>query len=97
MDGKNLANTFQFHYDCVFHDQIKPVAAIEALILVSQWHRNLSFELQISKGEFMTKAFFIYFFKQARPNSLVHFNSSPNDLFCEFLINQLCSRSGSAA
>src|SRR5437764_15485579 len=97
MNGKNLANALKFNYDCVFYNPIEAVAAIQAFIFVPQWYGNLSLKFQLSEGEFMTKTLLVYFFKQTRPNSFMHFNSSSYDLLCEFLINQFCSRSRSFA
>ena len=74
-----MLNTLDLDNHEVVYDQVEPITTIQfdALVLDRQW--NLSFKVDASEVELMTKTLLVSRFQEPGTERSVHLNGSTND------------------
>jgi hypothetical protein len=59
MDGQDLLNGFELHDDCVLHQQINPIIAVQLEPLVTEGQMDLASKGKTHLAQFIANAFLI--------------------------------------
>lgn len=70
-----------FQYDLLLNDNIKPIAAFEGHGFVNDRQSQLPLEFDTGFFQFITEAFLISRFQQARPKRSMNLNGQTDDAF----------------
>ena len=68
--GGELVNTFDFHEQAIFHDQVRHIRT-DVLALVSDGERRLGLHAETTTSEFFDQRPFVDLFQESRPRMLL--------------------------
>src|ERR1017187_6546820 len=79
MDGQDLLNGLEFHHDCILHEQINPVIAVQLESFVAEGQMDLTSKGKTHLAQFIADTFLICRFKQPRAQLPIYINRGRNN------------------
>jgi hypothetical protein len=82
MHRQDPVRAFQFNDDTVLYKQIQTIATVKRYTLVDDRDFDLATKSDSMQVQLVAKALFISRFQKSRPEYLMDFNCSTDDLLC---------------
>lgn len=83
MYSGDLIDCFKFEDQPVINQDVDPVAAVQAYILIFNGHWVFEPEWDMIQAQFMGQTMLVCGFQEAWTQASVHFNGASDNFFCE--------------
>ncbi len=83
MDGQDLFDGFEFHQNCVLHEQIDPVTTVQLQAFVAERQMDFASESNARTAQFIADAFLICRLEQPRAQVPMNLDRSRDDPMCD--------------